>query len=111
MLRSKFGTMVSPQVRHDYLARFGVGTPTAIGFLGEEPGTLHPAEDWDNQTVYTTTFGQAFSVTVPQVASAYQAPARSRRAAATARMTTSGYIAMRWYQHSVHGSKPATSEK
>ena len=26
-------------------------------------------------------------------------------------MTTSGYIAMRWYQHSRHGSKPATSEK
>ena len=29
----------------------------------------------------------------------------------SARMTTSGYIAIRWYQHSVHGSKWATSEK
>ena len=35
----------------------------------------------------------------------------SRRTAATPSSTTSGYIAMRWYQHSVHGSKPATSEK
>ena len=26
-------------------------------------------------------------------------------------MTTSGYIAIRWYQHSRHGSKCATSEK
>lgn len=69
---SKFGTMVSPDVRHDYLERFGVGKPTDIGFLGEESGTLHPAADWDNQTLYTTTFGQAFTVTVPQVASAYQ---------------------------------------
>ncbi|HWI32145.1 MAG TPA: penicillin-binding protein 2 [Microbacterium sp.] len=69
---SKFGTMVSPEVRHDYLARFGVGKPTDIGFLGEEPGELHPVSEWDNQTLYTTTFGQAFTVTVPQVASAYQ---------------------------------------
>ncbi|HEX5859134.1 MAG TPA: penicillin-binding protein 2 [Microbacterium sp.] len=69
---SKFGGMVSPQVRHDYLARFGVGQPTDIGFLGEEPGVLHPVSEWDNQTIYTTTFGQAFTVTVPQVASAYQ---------------------------------------
>jgi hypothetical protein len=28
-----------------------------------------------------------------------------------ARMTTSGYMAMRWYQHNVHGTKSATSEK
>ena len=33
---------------------------------------LHPVSEWDNQTMYTTTFGQAFTVTVPQVASAYQ---------------------------------------
>ena len=31
--------------------------------------------------------------------------------AATPRITTSGYIAIRWYQHSRHGSKWATSEK
>lgn len=69
---SKFGSMVSPEVRHDWLERFGVGKTTDIGFLGEEAGELHPVSEWDNQTMYTTTFGQAFTVTVPQVASAYQ---------------------------------------
>jgi cell division protein FtsI (penicillin-binding protein 3) len=64
--------MVSPDVRHDWLARFGVGEKTDIGFLGESAGELHPVAEWDNQTIYTTTFGQAFQVTVPQVASAYQ---------------------------------------
>ncbi|MFK4760180.1 peptidoglycan D,D-transpeptidase FtsI family protein [Microbacterium sp. ZW T5_45] len=69
---SKFGTMVSPDVRYDYLQRFGVGTPT-IGFPAEASGDLHPTSDWDNQSLYTTTFGQYFTVTAPQVAGAYQA--------------------------------------
>ncbi|MBO0979777.1 penicillin-binding protein 2 [Microbacterium sp. SD291] len=68
---SKFGTMVSPDVRYDYLQRFGVGEKT-VGFPGEYDGTLHPTSDWDNQSLYTTTFGQYFTVTVPQVASVYQ---------------------------------------
>lgn len=70
---SKFGDMVTPQLRHDYLAKFGVGTETAVGFPGEASGLLHPVEDWDNQSHYTTTFGQYYTVTAPQVASAYQA--------------------------------------
>lgn len=70
---SKFGEMVTPEVRHDYLAKFGVGSKTDVDFVGEAPGLLHPVEDWDNQSYYTTTFGQYYTVTVPQVASAYQA--------------------------------------
>lgn len=69
---SKFGTMVSPDVRYDYLQRFGVGEET-VGFPAEYDGTVHPTSDWDNQSLYTTTFGQYFTVTVPQVAGAYQA--------------------------------------
>lgn len=69
---SKFGTMVDPQVRHDYLERFGVGSST-IGFPRETSGELHPASEWDNQSLYTTTFGQHFTVTAPQIAGAYQA--------------------------------------
>lgn len=69
---SKFGTMVSPDVRYDYLHRFGVGTPT-VGFPDESAGTLHPTAEWDNQSLYTTTFGQYFTVTAPQLAGAYQA--------------------------------------
>ncbi|MDQ0641959.1 peptidoglycan D,D-transpeptidase FtsI family protein [Microbacterium murale] len=69
---SKFGEMVDPQVRFDYLQKFGVGEKT-IGFPGEEPGLLHPASEWDAQSLYTTTFGQHFTVTAPQLAGAYQA--------------------------------------
>ncbi|WP_105567424.1 peptidoglycan D,D-transpeptidase FtsI family protein [Microbacterium halophytorum] len=70
---SKFSDRLSMQTRHDYLEKFGVGTPTAIGFAGEEAGVLHPADTWDAQTRYTTAFGQAFTVTAPQVANVYQA--------------------------------------
>lgn len=68
---SKFGTMVSPEVRYDYLKKFGVGEQT-IGFPREAAGVVHPASEWDNQSLYTTTFGQHFTVTAPQLASAYQ---------------------------------------
>lgn len=69
---SKLGTLVSPDVRYDYLQRFGVGERT-IGFPREEPGLLPPTSEWDSQSIYTTTFGQHFTVTAPQVAGAYQA--------------------------------------
>ncbi|CAH0166898.1 Penicillin-binding protein PbpB [Microbacterium oxydans] len=69
---SKFGTMVSPDVRYDYLQRFGVGKKT-IDIPSEVGGTLHPVSEWDNQSLYTTTFGQYFTVTAAQVAGAYQA--------------------------------------
>ena len=69
---SKFGTMVAPEVRYDYLERFGVGEDT-VGFPTEVSGILHPVSDWDSQSLYTTTFGQYFTVTAAQVAGAYQA--------------------------------------
>ena len=69
---SKFGTQISAEVRHDYLEAFGVGERSAIGFNGEPSGVLHPVSKWDNQSLYTTTFGQYFTVTTPQLASAYQ---------------------------------------
>jgi len=82
---SKFGTMVDPRTRADYLKRFGVGHRTAIGFQAEQTGTLprdrkgnvlDPAK-WDARTLYTTTFGQAFTVTPAQLAGAYQALANN----------------------------------
>lgn len=69
---SKFGTKVSPEVRYDYLQRFGVGEKT-IGFPSEVGGLLHPVSEWDAQSLYTTTFGQYFTVTAAQLAGAYQA--------------------------------------
>lgn len=69
---SQFGAMIDPQTRLDYLKKFGVGQGTALGWSGEPKGSYHEVADWDNQTYYTTTFGQAFTVTVPQVTSVYQ---------------------------------------
>ncbi|MGW9112948.1 peptidoglycan D,D-transpeptidase FtsI family protein [Microbacterium sp. NPDC055683] len=69
---SKFGELVSDETRYEYLQRFGVGTATDIGFPGEESGLIYPADQWDGQTHYATTFGQAFTTTMPQVVNAYQ---------------------------------------
>src|SRR5690242_2853724 len=41
---------------------------------------------------------------------AYQRTAESRRTRPTRRIAVSGYMAIRWYQHSSHGMKCATSE-
>lgn len=70
---SQFGTQVAPDVREDYLKRFGVGGGDALGWSGSpDAGFSSDAANWDNQTYYTTTFGQAFTVTPVQVASVFQ---------------------------------------
>lgn len=69
---SKFGTKVDAQTRYEYLERFGVGERT-IDFPREGKGVLHPAGEWDSQSLYATTFGQHYTVTAPQLAGAYQA--------------------------------------
>ncbi|ALJ20815.1 peptidoglycan D,D-transpeptidase FtsI family protein [Microbacterium sp. No. 7] len=70
---AQFGELVPPEVRQEYLERFGVGSPDGLDWAGApQVGFGLDAADWDAQTYYTTTFGQAFTVTVPQVASTYQ---------------------------------------
>lgn len=70
---SQFGTMVAPEVRQQYLENFGVGGGDALNWSGSpDAGFSSNAADWDNQTYYTTTFGQAFTVTPVQVASVFQ---------------------------------------
>ena len=69
---SQFGAMVDPQTRYDYLKKFGAGQQDGLGWSGEPERILNPADTWDNQTKYATTFGQAFTVTAVQVANAYQ---------------------------------------
>ena len=70
---SQFGTMISPEKRYDYLKKFGVAKKTAVDFPEELAGLIHDPKTWDYQTLYTTTFGQAFTVTPAQIAGAYQA--------------------------------------
>ncbi|MBX0298832.1 penicillin-binding protein 2 [Cryobacterium sp. 1639] len=69
---SKFGELLSDQQRYDYMTKFGVGSVTESGFPAEESGTLHPADEWDNQTAYATMFGQGLTTTALQVSSIYQ---------------------------------------
>ncbi|WP_314431814.1 penicillin-binding protein 2 [Microbacterium lacticum] len=70
---SQFGTLVPADVRQDYLQRFGVGGGDALNWSGSPTaGFSSDSKDWDNQTYYTTTFGQAFTVTPTQVVSVFQ---------------------------------------
>ena len=49
-----------------------MGDGTALNWSGEPTGEVRDASTWDNQTFYTTTFGQAFTVTPTQVTSLFQ---------------------------------------
>ncbi|MET0589697.1 MAG: penicillin-binding protein 2 [Naasia sp.] len=75
---SQLGMLMSPEQRYEYMTRFGLGQPTAAGFLGEESGDLGTdtsgdgIPDWDAQTNLTTMFGQGMTTTAIQMASAYQ---------------------------------------
>ncbi|WP_255500231.1 penicillin-binding protein 2, partial [Actinotalea sp. JY-7885] len=60
------GQNLPPQVRHDYMSRFGFGTKTGVGLPGESRGLLHDAEDWDGRTAYAVLFGQGVGVTTLQ---------------------------------------------
>lgn len=70
---SQFGTTVPAQTRQEYLERFGVGGGDALNWSAAPvAGFSSDAADWDSQTYYTTTFGQAFTVTPTQVAGVFQ---------------------------------------
>uniref|UniRef100_UPI00356B2EDF peptidoglycan D,D-transpeptidase FtsI family protein n=1 Tax=Actinotalea sp. TaxID=1872145 RepID=UPI00356B2EDF len=60
------GQNVPKAVRHDYLAKFGLGSTTGVGLPGESAGLLHDAEDWDGRSEYAVLFGQAVAVTTLQ---------------------------------------------
>jgi cell division protein FtsI (penicillin-binding protein 3) len=66
------GSKLSAQQRYDYMLKFGLDAPTAVGFPGESGGLLSDYQDWDGQTNYTTMFGQGVSATAIQVAGVYQ---------------------------------------
>lgn len=68
---SKFGDLATEEVRAEYLKKFGVAQGTAVDFPGEAQGIINPTP-WDPASHWTSTFGQSFTTTVPQVASVYQ---------------------------------------
>lgn len=70
---SMLGAQLAPDVRYDYLRKFGIGTETEAGLPLEDAGRLIAVEDWDAQTSYNTMFGQGLSSTIVQTAGVYQA--------------------------------------
>lgn len=69
---SILGQQMSAEDRYGYLDKLGFGHKTGLGFPGEEAGVLHPWQEWDNQSWYTTMFGQAVQASAVQIAQAYQ---------------------------------------
>ena len=63
---------VSSKTRYDYLKKFGVGSPTAVGFEGESGGIMSSSAKWDKLTNLVTIFGQGLAVTPIQTAYFYQ---------------------------------------
>lgn len=70
---SKFSETVSPQTRYDYLRAFGIGSGTDSSYPSEASGLVYPANEWGAQTTYNTSFGQALTTTMPELARAYGA--------------------------------------
>ncbi len=63
---------VGNEVLHRYLADFGFGRPSGVGFPGEARGVLHSPEDWCHSTCgASTAIGYGVSVTALQMASAF----------------------------------------
>lgn len=63
------GQNIPPQVRLDYLHKFGFGQRTGIGLPGESPGLIvDEVADWDHdgRSPYAVLFGQAVGATTVQ---------------------------------------------
>ncbi len=58
--------------RYDMLTTFGIGSRTAVSFLGEDPGYIAKPEVVDHVTKHTQIFGQGITATSAQIASVYQ---------------------------------------
>ncbi|MGW3391593.1 peptidoglycan D,D-transpeptidase FtsI family protein [Streptomyces cinereoruber] len=61
----------SNEVLHSYLRKFGIGSPTGLGYPGETPGILAKPKDWSTSQQYTIPFGQGLSINAMQAASVY----------------------------------------
>ncbi|MFG3493659.1 peptidoglycan D,D-transpeptidase FtsI family protein [Streptomyces sp. NPDC047928] len=59
------------QVLHSYLRKFGIGSPTGLGYPGETSGILAEPKKWNTSQQYTIPFGQGLSINAMQAASVY----------------------------------------
>jgi cell division protein FtsI (penicillin-binding protein 3) len=59
------------RVLYSYLRKFGIGSPTGLGYPGETPGILAKPQKWSTSQQYTIPFGQGLSLNAMQAASVY----------------------------------------
>jgi cell division protein FtsI (penicillin-binding protein 3) len=62
-----------------YLAAFGLGRATGVGFPGESAGIVPPIDRWNVTTLATIAYGQGISVTPLQMVSVYATIANGGR--------------------------------
>ncbi|HEX2863608.1 MAG TPA: penicillin-binding transpeptidase domain-containing protein, partial [Deinococcales bacterium] len=56
---------------HAYLKSYGFGTPSPVTGIATAPGYMRPWQDWSDVGFANATFGQGFSVTTLQLATAF----------------------------------------
>ena len=62
-----------------YLARFGLGRATGVGFPGESNGIILPLDQWNDTILATTAYGQGIAATPLQMVSVYSTIANDGR--------------------------------
>ncbi len=68
---AEVGMRIGAGTMAEALKRFGFGTPTEIGLVGESPGIVPALADWSETTLPTIAFGQGISTTPIAIARAY----------------------------------------
>jgi cell division protein FtsI (penicillin-binding protein 3) len=63
---------VGPDRYYDMLRKFGLGQRTNVGLPGESAGLVPPLDQWSGSTFSNLPIGQGLSMTLLQMASAYQ---------------------------------------
>ncbi|WP_418956570.1 peptidoglycan D,D-transpeptidase FtsI family protein [Streptomyces tritici] len=61
----------SNKILYSYLRKFGIGSPSGLGYPGETPGILAPPQKWSTSQQYTIPFGQGLSINAMQATSVY----------------------------------------
>jgi len=70
---------VGASVLATYLARFGLGRATGIGFPGESNGIIPQLDQWNDTILATTAYGQGIAATPLQMVSVYSTIANGGR--------------------------------
>lgn len=62
---------IGKEKQREFLEKFGYGTKTGVELVGEQPGVLRDAKEWNDTLSATAAYGQGISVTPLQLATAY----------------------------------------